>query len=166
METDNQKLYELNYFLSPELNESEISACAQTIKKFIAEAGGNITTEAPAQKKKIGQPIKKFAFGYFGIFYFQSEPDGIEKLKSNLKMEPKILRYMIVAKKPISTAEEKPLFKAIKKPKISVSPAPIETKLTEKTSSSSTSELEKMEPKKEKIKMEELDKKLEEILKE
>jgi len=161
METDNQKLYELAYFLSPELNESDILFCAEKIKKFIGEAGGSITAEIPAQKKKIGQAIKKFTFGYFGIFYFQSEPTGMEELKNNLGLEPKILRYMIVAKKPASAAKEKPVFKAARKPKIAGTPAP-----AEKHAVPPAQKLEKMEPEKEKVQMEELNKKLEEILKE
>ena len=161
METDNQKLYELAYFLSPELNESEILACADKIKKFIGEAGGNVTTEIPAQKKKMGQAIKKFAFGHFGILYFQSEPAGIEELKNNLKLEPKILRCLIVAKKPLSAARGKPVLKTAKKPKIAGAPAP-----AEKPAAPPVQKLEKMEPEKEKVQMEELNKKLEEILKE
>lgn len=160
-ETDNQKLYELTYFLSPELNESDILTCTGKIKKIIGEAGGNITAEVPIQKKQIGQPIKKFTFGYFGIFYFQIEPTGIEELKNNLKLEPKILRYMIIAKKPVSAAKEKPALKTAKKPKSAGAPAP-----TEKPAAAPTAKIEKMESEKEKAQMEELDKKLEEILKE
>ncbi len=165
MEADNRKLYELGYFLSPELNDSEILACAEKIKKCIGEAEGAVTAEIPAQKKKMGQPVKKFTFGHFGVFYFRSEPSGIENLKNNLKSEPKILRYMIVIKKPVPAAKEKSVFKAAKKPKIAEIPMPTETKPTGKTDAP-TAKTEKAEPEKEKAQMEELNKKLEEILKE
>jgi len=168
METENQKLYELAYFLSPEINESEIFNYAETVRKFISESGGKITSEAPAQKKRIGQPMKKFNFGYFGIFNFQSEPAGIDGLKNNLKLEPKILRHMIVAKKPISAAKEKPVLKTARKPKIAGIPAlaALSAALTEKPVTAPAAKPEKMEPEKEKVQMEELNKKLEEILKE
>lgn len=160
-ETDDKKLYELAYFLSPEINESEILNYAETIRKFISESGGKIASEFPPQKKKIGQTIKKFTFGYFGTFNFQSEPAGIDGLKNNLKSEPKILRYMIISKKQITAAKEKPVFKAVKKPKIAETPTS-----TEKPVTAPAAKPEKMEPEKEKVQMEELNKKLEEILKE
>jgi ribosomal protein S6 len=165
LETDNQKLYELAYFLSPELNESEILACAQTIKKFVLDAGGNITAEIPAQKKKIGQPIKNQAFGYFGLFFFQGNPDSIDELKKNLKLETKIIRHMIAVKKPASLKKKKkkesagrfpfPIFKTAEKHKREAAAA---VPPGEKT--------EKLEPEKEKAQIEELNKKLEEILSE
>lgn len=162
-ETDDKKSYELTYFLSPD--ESEISARAEKIKKIISDIGGNIISGTPPQKRKIGQPIRKKTSGYLGILNFEIEPAAIDELKKNLKMERGILRYMMIRKKTADHSTISFLKKTKKTNIVTKVPAPQKDEIS--VQEKRTRPEEKPTAKEsEKIQIEELNKKLEEILKE
>ena len=136
-------MYELILLVSPlvEKIDSEILA---KIRDLILGLDGNIKKEFTWEKRKLAFPIKKQLFGSYIIFEFALSGEKIEELQKQLKSNPDILRYLIINKEGVK--EERPRLRAMK-PKIIAPLPPSETKG-------------------EKVKIEELDKKLEEILKE
>lgn len=132
--------YELCYFISPELREGEVLSFNQDIEKLIIESEGQMENKFSPKKQNLAYPIKHHRDGYFGVMNFIFPVQNIEKLSGALRLNDKIIRFLII-KPEVS-------HRPIKKKKRAVlKPAAVEEKSYKK-----------------KIELEELDKKLEEIL--
>lgn len=128
-------MYELTYIINPHLSEEQAAEPKEKIREIIGKQG-EIKNEKKEIKRKFAYPIKKFNYGYYAIVDFELPPAELKSLEKYLKSELTILRYLII---------EKP-----KEADSALTTAPIIKK--ERKSNG-------------KIKIEELDKKLEEILK-
>lgn len=138
-------MYELTYIINPALSETNIAAQTDKVASFINELGGEIKKDSTpvlntGQKRKLSYPIKKEKEGYFISLDFLLSSDKLEKLNHQLKLEKDILRYLIISKK---IRKLRPMRVKKFKERIKMAERP-----------------------KEKVKLEELDKKLEELLKE
>jgi len=138
--------YELLYLVPAKFTDEEIEQAKNLVKELITKHGGNITLEDSLGKKKLAYPIKKILQGAYLLIEFDIEGENLKKFNEDLRLEPKILRHQVI-KKAIST----PSFVDITKELIDAEPAKVEK------------EEKKVEDKK-KVKIEDLDKKLDEIL--
>lgn len=137
--------YELAFLLSPILTDEESLGLAGKLAGQIEEAGGIIRHQESPQKKRLSYLINKDSNAYFGWMTFTLSPDALNVLEKKLKNLANLLRHLIV------NEEEVP-------------PQPIRTFTPRPTTARSRSAtLEPVKPE-EKLDLEELDKKLEEIL--
>ena len=136
-------MYELILLASPLVEKIDVEIVAK-IHDLILGLDGTIKKEFNWEKRKLAFPIKKQFFGTYVIFEFALISEKMEEMQKQLKLNSDIIRYLIINKEGVK--EERPRLRAIK-PKIIASLPPSEAKG-------------------EKVKIEELDKKLEEILKE
>jgi small subunit ribosomal protein S6 len=136
-------MYELILLVSPLVEKIDTEIVAK-IRDLILGLEGNIKKEYTWEKRKLAYPIKKQLFGTYIIFEFALLSEKMEEMQKQLKLNSDIMRYLIINKEGVK--EERPRVRAMK-PKI-IAPLP------------------PSEAKGEKVKIEELDKKLEEILKE
>lgn len=163
------KQYQLNCFLSPSLDEAGIKQLVEKLRLEIESRQGKMAEEKnlrAAVRKRLAYPIKKFAEGFYLDLDFSFLPDLIGNLKKQLNLEQNLLRYLVIAKHKEKT-KPAPTFQ----PAVRKQPAKIET-----VPFSIVEKIEPMiaeQPKKEtktaekrKAKIEELDRKLEEILNE
>lgn len=149
---ENFRQYQISYFLSPLLLEEEVSNSATKINEFINEAKGEIKNSDEPKIQKLSFPIKKHFQGYFSKTVFFSNPDNISELEKKIRLEKDVLRFFIEIVYPIKQRKEKPP----KKPKV-IQINDDELKIPEKNK-------EEKETKKKKVKLEEIDQKLEEII--
>lgn len=147
----NPRNYELSFWFSSAILENEIEPLFQDLIKTIESINGQITASQLPQLKPLAYPIKKETNGYFGYIQFSGENLDLSELKKKLLNNAKILRYLLVKlEKTESTKKEKsPRLKA----KTLKEETPVAKKIT-------------TEKKSTKISLEELDKKLSELLKE
>ncbi|PIQ91959.1 MAG: 30S ribosomal protein S6 [Parcubacteria group bacterium CG11_big_fil_rev_8_21_14_0_20_39_14] len=143
---ENFKQYELNYFLPLNLSGEEISDFPNKFNNFLTEIQGKIENIGKLKIQRFAFLIKNHSRGYWGEIKFSADPAKISELEKRLKLEEEILRFSIEAVPPIKQGAEL----LAKKPKI-------------KTKKPTLPEI-KSETKKEKVKLEEIDKKLEEII--
>jgi len=153
--------YEL-LFISPiQLNEKEQKEVWEKIVGLATSLGMKITESEEVGKKKLAYPIKKATHGYYFLAEFDAEQVQMKKFDRELRLMSDILRYLIVKGK-IRTLEEVKRRKAIqdkiRKRKIQEEGVKVGVDQIKR-------EGRKVEHK-EKIKLEDLDKKLDEILKE
>jgi len=139
------KSYELNYLILPDLSEEELNAFQEKVSSWIREEKGVLAEVNKPGKKILAYPIKKMMQAYLGSISFQLNPDGISNIEKKLKGEGKIIRYLILVKKPVKIRKA-----PRKKSKKFISPITTKTEM----------------PKKEKAELETIEQKLEEILKE
>ena len=157
------KTYELTYIVSPELISEEAEAKSKEIETIIQNKEGSILKQLNPIAKTLSYPIKKQASGYLGVLEFQLEPERLNELEENLKKDEKIVRHMVIIKKPAKQRKER-------RTRIKTGPSgyPIlETKApTEELSQSVLHAQEENDPKgtPKKVELKEIEQKLDEIL--
>lgn len=140
MSTENEEknFYEIGFVFNAEDNKAEVI-------KLIKDLEGEILREGEVFKIKLAYPIKKQNSGFFSFLQFFLKPENLTNLKKTLKFNPSILRFLVIK---LKEKEEKIVQKSRREEKarfISVRPA------TQKTVDALSNE--------------ELEKKIEEILK-
>lgn len=155
------KNYQLNYLISPDFPEEELKNFSKKINNFIQEEAGILKKIAGPYKRMLAYPIKGRidrpqgapapTEAFLVTLSFHLEPKKLESLERKLKSEEQLLRYIILTKK---SREQDPIKEALAK---------------ELTVSQKTTEVDKRitrQPRAEKVALKEIDKKIEEILKE
>ncbi len=153
--------YELLYIIPSSFADAEVEGVQKKIAGMITEAGGEITRDESLGKLKLAYPINHVRHGTYILVYFAVETAAIKELDNKLKLNEEILRHTIVkmpqgaeSKKFELTSYVAPL-SAEGKPTRS-KPAPVK-----KLAPPPPAQVEETAPK---MSVEELDKKLDEIL--
>jgi small subunit ribosomal protein S6 len=139
------KIYELNYLISPDLVEEELTAFQEKINNLIQEEKGILGEINKPSKRILAYPIKKFVQAFLCSINFQLEPEYLLNIEKKIKNDAKIIRYLILVKIPRKLSERR-----LRKPLKKFEPSLIKTGVS----------------KKEKVELEAIDQKLDEILKE
>ncbi|MCD6284126.1 30S ribosomal protein S6 [bacterium] len=180
-----QKNYKMGAIFPPDINKKEENEFLEKIKKAISELEGTIS-KCKILKKNFSYPIKKLHQGIYLILNFAISPDKLKHFKKKIDSEEKILRYLItlnhekeVQKISVkstaapssmnkSTAHKKPSTHKEKLSEIDfLSRQDYANSATNKSSHKDGDSINKKETsKKSKMDLKEVDKKLEEILKE
>lgn len=152
------KQYQFTCLLSPLLEQKRIEEISQNIKKWITDKDGSLSEkEKPISilKKKLAYPLKKYQEAFCFNLNFLLPSQSINQFQQQLNLEKDILRYLITVKEKIKPKTNQ---EAIDHQTLDKIESLIDKKvpLTEKPV---------QEKPKDKVKIEELDKKLEEILK-
>lgn len=153
--------YELLYIVPAQFTEDELTPVKQKVREVIEKAGGKISLEDNLGKKKLAYPIKKMFQGYYLLNHFEMESSGIEAFEKDLRLTDHVLRHMVVHYEPKAAMKLEDIKAGIsafgeeepRREERKVTPPPPQEKPKELT------EEEK------KVNLEELDKKLDEILK-
>ena len=141
---ENQKQYELTCILSPHLEEADLNGFKKEFEAMINKKEGKIIYFREAERKGLAYPINKQKEGIYLISHIEIKPENIADFLKELKTKKEILRYLIVYLE--APKQEADKFKTPRKiVKIKKSPA---TKPTENKG----------------IKLEEIDKKLDELV--
>ncbi len=99
----NKRKYELSFLLKDE----DTSFTAKILKKH----GADILSESRISKLRLSYPIKKETQAYFSYFHFEAEPQAVEKIANDLKLEAgSILRYLIISAPAARIAAERPSY--------------------------------------------------------
>ncbi len=88
-ELNDKKSYEISFV-----------AAAEEDAKHLADAlkgvGAEITFESPLLKIFLAYPIEKKEEAYFGYFHFGFEPKEIVRLEKQFRVQPVVLRFLII----------------------------------------------------------------------
>lgn len=154
--------YELLYIIPLKINtEENPEPIINKVTKIINDLGGEITFQENLDKKKLAYPIKQIRYGFYILVEFNLLGKSLKKLERELRLSADIIRFQVVRKKiksPAELAQEKALQDKLK---ARHAKEEIEADVLAKE------KLNKAEFKKaseESTKIDDLDKKLEEIL--
>ncbi len=103
---NNIKEYEMAYLLTPEIPEDRIDSEIAELKKLIVDGNGLVNQLGMPERRSLAYPVKKQNHAYFGVVYFDIEPEGLDKIKKALALHKKIIRYLIL-RKPVESARKK-----------------------------------------------------------
>lgn len=135
--------YELAYLLPPSLSEEEVLGVSGKLSTVVEEAGGIVSYSEKPVKRKLAYLIKKEWSAYFGWIKFSGASEMVTLIEKKLQGEAHLLRHLIVLEEEKRRRRAGIFAGRRQKPK----PAEAVEKPTES-----------------KFDLEELDKKLEEIL--
>lgn len=143
--------YELTFIISSKVPENEIKQVTEKVKQLITDPalGGKITNQITIGRKKFAYPINHQKHGFYETLEFDLDSEKLAKIDQELRLaKTEILRFLIIKKKVLTVKEielQKKVITAFEK---------IELKRAEKP----------IKVVKKKISLEDLDKKLDELL--
>ena len=143
--TSDTKNYELAYLLSPSVSQEEVLTQAGKLTSLIEESKGMIRKVEEPRKRVLAYPVKKQTSAFFGWTTFSMAPEFVPGFEKKLRGQERVLRYMLVEEEEM---EVRPfMFRTARTPAPRPRPIPREAPKAD-----------------EKLDLEALDKKLEEIL--
>lgn len=152
--------YELSYILKSDLEETKIKEVTEDLVGFISKIGQEPKVIIQPKILELAYPIKKQTQGFWGAVEFSLEGEKLPELEKKLKDTKEIIRFMLTKK-----VVEKKERKEKKKEKITAIPKttpPTKQRLEQE-------DKQKLQPQKDKkeerVEIKDLDKKLDEILK-
>jgi len=100
--------YELTIIADPGLDEKDQKSLREKIKKNVEAGKGKVTKEDIWGLKRLSYPIAKKEDGFYVFYILRSEPAGLVELEKNLKLEEKIMRYLLIKRerKRAATAKD------------------------------------------------------------
>ncbi|PJE59687.1 MAG: hypothetical protein COU85_02325 [Candidatus Portnoybacteria bacterium CG10_big_fil_rev_8_21_14_0_10_44_7] len=143
-------MYELTLLASPEISEDDLQKLTAAVKSFLLKHQAELKNEKLGRKQKLAYPIAKKEFGSLLSFDFQAEnPEVLPELVREIKAQKQILRFLLITKpnkikSSVPLPRPKPPVLEIKKKKSAAPPPTPEEKAKQ---------------------LQEIDKKLDEILK-
>ncbi len=96
MTDTNKKIYELAYFLSSSINEDDVLKHVQKLREILAKHNADIQKEELPKIRTLAYPIRHETEGYFGWLHFECPVDKIKDINTALQMEKDVLRHLII----------------------------------------------------------------------
>lgn len=159
--------YEFLFITSIELDEQGQAAILKKVSDYIIGEGGVISKHENWGSRKLAYEINHKANGFYVLIEFNLEADKLKKLDVKLRLISEILRYLII-KKRVKTEAEVAKEKIIQE-KVAAKRIAAEEKkgeVREEIKEEKPKKEEKIKSKDTKISLDDLDKKLDDILKE
>lgn len=91
----NSKNYEVGYLLAPSMTEEEALARAGEVSSVIEAEHGMIRHLETPKKRKLAYEVKKQSTAYFGWTTFNAGSDAIARIGKKIREMPMVLRHMI-----------------------------------------------------------------------
>ncbi len=88
--------YEILFIVPPKYTEDEAKQINKKIISLLEENGANIIRTEDWGKKKFAYQIRQYRHGYYTLVIFSSSADIPQKITQKLNIHPDILRFQIV----------------------------------------------------------------------
>ncbi len=88
--------YELMAIFIPELEEDAMEKEIEKLKDLISSKGGEVEKVDNWGKRRLAYEIKKKKEGIYVVINFSLPPNEVLNIKSVLKLDENILRFMII----------------------------------------------------------------------
>ncbi|MFC1700559.1 30S ribosomal protein S6 [Patescibacteria group bacterium] len=166
---EESKIYQLACHLSPLLDQGQIEKTVQKIKEIITADNGLFLDNKGLsidniQRKKLSYPIENYNESFYLVCDFLADGKNISEINNQINLKKDVIRHMITSRqKPKIVSKEIIDYKASKQ----IESLSLSKDSKDKATNNNEDIKDKKIPtsyKKDKIKIEELDKKLEEIL--
>jgi len=90
--------YELVYILSPKSTDEEAKKKAAEIKTMVSKAADKVTTEDFWGKRELAYPIDHYDNGYYVVVQFTDESGNVNDIDKNLRLTDEVIRFLLVKK--------------------------------------------------------------------
>lgn len=161
--------YELLYAIPGRVSEAEIPGVVKRIDDLLASLGASIEKKEELGSQKLAYKIKQEKYGFYVCIVFELNKSKLKELHDKLELDTEVLRFLIVTTQK-KTAEDlarqakiQEKIQSRKKEEVKKVLAHQVAKETEEKPAAAPAPIIEAEVK-EKVSMEDLDKKLDEIL--
>ncbi|HEX5500256.1 MAG TPA: 30S ribosomal protein S6, partial [Thermomicrobiales bacterium] len=96
------RTYELMTIVHPEVSEDDLPGALDRISSFVAGAGGTVSEtlrDSPWGRRRLAYPIRNggrdLRDGYYTVYHFEIEPDRIDDIERELKLDDQVIRYLV-----------------------------------------------------------------------
>lgn len=90
------KKYELLSILPAKYTDAELAELRKKIAGMATTAGATVTEQHDLGKRKLAYPINHVRNGNYVLYYFEAEPEAVNKLNTVLRLSTDLLRHLIV----------------------------------------------------------------------
>lgn len=90
------RTYELLSVIKPNIDSEEYDKLVAKIEEFITSLNGKVLSTEKMGRKKLSYDIKEYRDGYFAVQTFELEPDQVEKVRRQLRLNENVLRIMLL----------------------------------------------------------------------
>lgn len=87
--------YELVYLIRPDLTEEEMGAVRSEVRGHVEGMSGTVEKEDSWGKRQLAFEVKDFTEGVYNVLQLKLPPETPGKLKEQLKIDERIIRYML-----------------------------------------------------------------------
>ena len=144
--------YDLRYIVPSTTEDAPMNDVRTKMNEMLQAIHATIIQTEEPGKRKLAYPINGVRHGHYVNIVFEAEPAAAAKLKSNLTLNTDIIRFQIVQEeKTAGKISPQRTPRMIQKPLIKIPTAPVRNTAEEEAGSG-------------KVSLQELDKKLEELL--
>lgn len=90
--------YEITYIVRPDLDEDETRAAVEAVTERLRQANAEIIAVLPwnPPRRRMAYTIRDFGDGFYITTVFRVEPQALAGLENFLKLNDRILRYLLV----------------------------------------------------------------------
>lgn len=90
------RLYELVGLIAGSLNEKDVQRIVEDVKKLVSKAEGSITVEDLWPRRTLAYPIAHEVEASYLVLNFTVLPSALKGLNKTLRLESKLLRFLLV----------------------------------------------------------------------
>jgi small subunit ribosomal protein S6 len=98
--------YELLLILPGTLDDTQVSDRSEEIAKIVKEVGSDVELHTMG-KNRLAYPIKQIRYGYFSTITFSAEAKDVRILEEKLRLHREVLRFLISHFNTNLTAQQK-----------------------------------------------------------
>lgn len=92
------KIYELAYHLTPELEEVDVRTRVQELTDLIIQNKGSVLSSKEPQRSHLSYPIRHKQYSYLGTLEFTAPAEAVEKINVQIKLQNDVLRFLLLKK--------------------------------------------------------------------
>ena len=153
--------YELLYLISSSFTDTEVEEIQKKVSSMVEEAGSKISRDESLGKIKLAYPIKNARHGTYILLHFEAEPSVLKDLDVKLRLSEHVLRHTMQKMVPGTEDKKYELISYVAPLTTEGRPAQPKKAPVKKLAPPPPATTEETSPK---MTVEELDKKLDEIL--
>ena len=88
--------YEIMFVVRPDMEEAEIKATAEEMKKVLTDGKVNFVEEKNMGQRELAYEVKKFKTGYYFLYIDEANSKTIDEFDRVVRINEKVIRHIIV----------------------------------------------------------------------
>jgi small subunit ribosomal protein S6 len=92
--------YEMMAVFAPDIAEEEMPGALERVSGYITTGGGEVSelvTTSPWGRRRLAYPIRDFRDGFYALYHFTLDPEGIGELERDLGLNNQVLRSLVTS---------------------------------------------------------------------
>lgn len=90
--------YEALYIVRPELKDADIQKITDRFKKVVEDKGGEVSSAAKWDKRKLAYEVKGLKEGNYILMDFTAPGDAISELNRLMRISDDVVRHLVTTK--------------------------------------------------------------------